>query len=239
MKLTNQTSLSTQKLVITFCLAIIVHFVSAEVTCMTTNLAQETKEPLSKVDTTTIETRGPMTLLGMINIVSTYMTPVMSTPGIVEASASYLASSGLNEAEALELSNEELAAIIEKANHINQLSIESDQYFADEQWAKLRIATAEYLDLVGDLDTPTSNTQLYFYSKACYATSDYVAAYGALVDFLDKEHITKDTRDEIEFDLALISIAINVDNPKARLKAVAANFDSPYHRDAKAMMDHF
>ena len=239
MKLTNQTSNNTQKIVITFCLAIIVHFVSAS------NLNQystgDSFEPVttSNIDTTSIDILGPMTLLGVINIVNTYVSPLMNTTSITEAATSYLASSGIDAQASIELSTKDLVAIIEKANYINQLSIDANQYFLDEKWEKLRVASAEYLDLVGNIDTPASNTQLFFYSKACYAMSDYVTAYAAIVDFLNKEHISKSAKDEVEFDLAMISITIDVDNPNARLKAVASNYDNPYHRDAKAMIDHF
>lgn len=116
-------------------------------------------------------------------------------------------------------------------------SMITNQYETSD-WVEARKSLFNFFEFVKTDDQDYDYFQ-YLYGSTCINMEDYATALEVLSKLLTDRILEPKVRHDVEFDLALVTMLVNKEDSIRLFTSIAQNFDSPYHRDAKSIIERY
>lgn len=184
---------------------------------------------------------GLFEVYGNLSIKNVGVMPISNDGGIIKAHCKYINAynASKNASKHIQLiSDEQMNHYILVTNEINELKPKIESNFKAYKYAEVRRNMSRYFDIVKGNEVDYLKIK-YLYSKTCFGMEDYSLALETLNKLLSNKNLDIRLRHEAEFDLALISLMTNQKSSIDLFSSIAVNYDSPYHRDAKSIVDGY
>ncbi len=181
--------------------------------------------------------QGRLTVFGELQILDTGKAACRCEGGRIDFGKEHIVYSYISNTEGQDNCNllNDFSELLARVKDLEQVT---DTGIANAEWNLVRKALAEYLD-IQDETAENYADRMYQYANACYYTEDYSAAIEAYDAILQRLDVEKTVLYSAQFDKAMIMNQIDKNDSLILFTSIANNYDHPYHRDAKSIVERF
>jgi len=132
-----------------------------------------------------------------------------------------------------EIDLEALAAI-----ELQTLKEDAISYYNQYDWVLARQSFHNYFEKAKTDDDEYLHIK-YLYSNTCFNMEDYATALEVLDELNKSDDLDNTLEHDVKFDLAIITLMLNKESSMSLFTSIADDFNSPYHREAKTILERF